>query len=460
MDAMTQTPGPAAAPIHEPPALDRFFDWLRSLDLRRDTDDKWLAGVCSGIATRLGVDPIVIRAALVVLVLLGGVGITVYLIAWAFIPNVREELVAEKAVRHGDVLGIILLALIALSLLGGIGFGHDNAGWAWWVLIPVGVVVWLVTRGKDRAGHGTDHSAYAAVPGSSAAAPPVGAPPTGASPTGASPSGTTYGTTAYGVDTATYAATPGASAPTTMPATPSWAGPGGPATPPPTPVAPRPRRAPRPPRRRGAGFVGAVLVGGLALAAYGLTVWLHDANGWAGSAGTTGLAVALGVVGLATLVLGLSGRRAGFTGFIAVVLAIVTWTSSVVPNIELGGGIGDRVWRPTDTSTSSFGVGLGQGTLDLGSYPRGTSPAQTIKAGVGVGELRVLVPSDLTVQVRSHVGIGDITGSNGFSADTGSPFGNTDASRDISTTETIGSGEPTVVVEARVGIGQVTVVKE
>ena len=430
--------------MHEPPALDRFFDWLRSLDLRRDTDDKWLAGVCSGIANRLGVDPIVIRAALVVLVLLGGVGITVYLIAWAFVPNVRDELVAEKAIRHGDVLGIILLALIALSLLGGIGFGHDNAGWFWWVLAPIGVVVWLVTRGKDRAGRRTGTAAYAAVPGSATATSPAG--PATAPATGV-PGGLPPG------------AAPSAPAAPSW-AGPSWAGPGGPAPPPPAPLAPRPPRAPRASRRRGAGFVGAVLVGGLALAAYGLTLWLHDANGWAGNGETTGLAAALGVVGLATLVLGLTGRRAGLTGFIAVVLALATWTSSVVPNLELGGGVGDRVWRPTDTSTSAYRVGLGQGTLDLGQYPHGVTPVPTIEARVGVGELRVVVPQDLTVQVRSHVGIGDITGSTGFSSDTGDPFGNTDASRDISTTETIGSGEPAVIVDARVGVGQVMVIKE
>jgi hypothetical protein len=189
-------------------------------------------------------------------------------------------------------------------------------------------------------------------------------------------------------------------------------------------------------------------------------VWLHDANAWSGSAETIGLAVALAVVGAATLVLGLVGGRAGLTGFIAVVLALATWTSAVVPNIELGGGVGDRVWRPADTTTSSSRVGLGQGILDLGDYPHGVAPAPTIKASVGVGELRVVVPSDLTVQVRSHVGIGDITGSNGSSSETRDPFGDTDASRDISTTETIGSGEPEVVVDARVGIGQVTVIKE
>ncbi|MGA8979519.1 MAG: PspC domain-containing protein, partial [Pedococcus sp.] len=106
---MTQTSGPTTGPTNDTNAsgLDRFFGWLRSIDLRREGEDKWLAGVCSGIATRLGVDPIVIRAVLVLLVVMGGLGITVYLIAWAFLPNDKEDIVAERALRDGDVLGIV-----------------------------------------------------------------------------------------------------------------------------------------------------------------------------------------------------------------------------------------------------------------------------------------------------------------------------------------------------------------
>ena len=54
---------------------DRLFAWLRDLGLRRNTSDKWLAGVCSGIAERLGVDPIVIRAVVLALFLFGGIGL-------------------------------------------------------------------------------------------------------------------------------------------------------------------------------------------------------------------------------------------------------------------------------------------------------------------------------------------------------------------------------------------------
>jgi len=54
--------------------MDRIFGALRGLGIRRRTDDKWIAGVCSGLADRMGIDPVIVRAALVLLSLLGGGG--------------------------------------------------------------------------------------------------------------------------------------------------------------------------------------------------------------------------------------------------------------------------------------------------------------------------------------------------------------------------------------------------
>ena len=73
--------------------LDKIFSALRSIGVRRRTDDKWIAGVCSGLADRLGVDPVIVRVGLVVLSLLWGAGITVYLVAWALLPNDRNQIV-------------------------------------------------------------------------------------------------------------------------------------------------------------------------------------------------------------------------------------------------------------------------------------------------------------------------------------------------------------------------------
>jgi len=466
MDDMTQNPGPTAAPTPVT-GLDRFFDWLRSVDLRRNGDDKWIAGTCSGIADRLGIDPIVVRAAVVLLTVMGGVGITLYLVLWAFLPNDKEDILAERALRDGDIGGIILLAITALSLLGGTGLAGDypGGGWIWWVVLPVVAVVWLLTR---RRGERT--------------APPAGAPYTGAPYTGAPYAGAPGATAAsVAAPTTSASAAPSAPAapyaPVSSPAgsaTPPPAQPGGsggyPAVPGPPPRAPRPPRPPRAPRRRGGGLVATLLIGGLALAAYGLTVWGHDQGNWAGSDQTVALCAALAVVGLGVLVLGLAGRRAGFTGFIAVVLAFATWTASVVPDVTLGGGVGERIWRPSASDTTAeYRLSVGSAELDLADAPDNPGTPRQVEARVGIGELRIWIPEDLTVEVRSSVGAGDISameprpGRLVERPELGRPerldLDGRDG-RNISTVQTFGEGSPDVVVDAHVGLGQILIGKE
>jgi phage shock protein PspC (stress-responsive transcriptional regulator) len=472
MEDMTQTPGPTAGPTDSThtTGLDRFFGWIRSVDLRRDSDDKWLAGVCSGIATRLGVDPIVIRAALVLLVILGGVGITIYLIAWAFLPNNRDEIVAEKALRDGDVLGIILLVIIGLSLIGGTGLAGDTPGigWIWWVVVPIGLVVWLVTRNRDGKTRSKD--AYAPSPYTSGPYAPAATwsnQPSAQWPAASAPTTGTTATETYAPETQEYAAV----SPTTYAPAPADAPPGGAYFPPPTPAAPRPPRPPKVPRRKSGGFISALLVGGLAIAAYGATLSIHDAANWAGSDETVALAAALAVLGTGTLVLGLLGRRAGFTGFLAIVLALVTWTASVVPDVTFGGGIGERTWRPSATDTTAkYRLSIGSAELDLAAAQDNPGTARQIDARVGIGELKIYIPDNLTVEVRSSVAAGDISrigapdlgpiAPRGVDEDGNPVTLDGRDGRNISTVETFGEGDPDVIVDAHVGFGQILIGKE
>ena len=56
--------------------------------LVRRTDDRMVAGVCSGIADYLGVDPTIVRLAVVVGTVLGfGTLLIAYLIAWVLMPE-------------------------------------------------------------------------------------------------------------------------------------------------------------------------------------------------------------------------------------------------------------------------------------------------------------------------------------------------------------------------------------
>ncbi len=230
--------------------------------------------------------------------------------------------------------------------------------------------------------------------------------------------------------------------------------------PPPAPPA-RPPLPPRP-RHRSAGFLAAVIVSGLALCAYGLTVWAHGELDWSGNEHVLALASALTVFGVAAIAMGLAGFRAGLTGFIAVVLAISTWFASIVPGLQINAGVGEREWRPLGTSSSeSFSLGVGSANLHLEDYP--TSPARpgVVDASVGVGELRIYVPDDLTVEVRSDVNAGEIKEAGGWGLDENGQWTQDGPSgRTLSSTEVIGTGPTDLVVNAKVGLGQIIIGKE
>lgn len=55
--------------------------------LRRSTSDRWIGGVCGGIAPALGLESWVLRLLVAVLTLFGGVGVIVYLLLWIFVPS-------------------------------------------------------------------------------------------------------------------------------------------------------------------------------------------------------------------------------------------------------------------------------------------------------------------------------------------------------------------------------------
>jgi phage shock protein PspC (stress-responsive transcriptional regulator) len=54
--------------------------------LRRTRDDRWLGGVCGGIARLTGVESWIWRLLFALLVLCAGTGVLVYLLLWILIP--------------------------------------------------------------------------------------------------------------------------------------------------------------------------------------------------------------------------------------------------------------------------------------------------------------------------------------------------------------------------------------
>jgi len=57
------------------------------MNLQRTMGDKKIAGVCGGLAKRLGIDSGKVRWAFVLLVLFAGLSAWVYLVAWLLMPG-------------------------------------------------------------------------------------------------------------------------------------------------------------------------------------------------------------------------------------------------------------------------------------------------------------------------------------------------------------------------------------
>lgn len=77
--------------------LDQVWEGLRRTGIRRPRDDRWFGGVCSGTARRIGVDPVLLRVALVLLLLLGGAGVVAYAAALVLLPDEDGRIELERA---------------------------------------------------------------------------------------------------------------------------------------------------------------------------------------------------------------------------------------------------------------------------------------------------------------------------------------------------------------------------
>jgi phage shock protein PspC (stress-responsive transcriptional regulator) len=68
----------AGAPTGGPLAINR---------LRLSNDDKWIAGVCGGIAAVTGVESWIWRLIFVLGLMVGGFTVVLYIIFWIFVPR-------------------------------------------------------------------------------------------------------------------------------------------------------------------------------------------------------------------------------------------------------------------------------------------------------------------------------------------------------------------------------------
>ncbi|WP_089316947.1 PspC domain-containing protein [Actinomadura mexicana] len=79
------------------------MDKTTGKQLRRTSEGRMIAGVCSGAGRFLGVDPNLLRIGLAIFTVFGGAGIALYAIAWLLIPEEgAQKSVAEDLFKKAS----------------------------------------------------------------------------------------------------------------------------------------------------------------------------------------------------------------------------------------------------------------------------------------------------------------------------------------------------------------------
>jgi phage shock protein PspC (stress-responsive transcriptional regulator) len=361
--------------------------------LVRRRQDKIIAGVAGGLGDYFGIDPIIFRIGFVVTAFTGW-GIIAYLAAWLLIPE--APLPGEEAgqplarERPQTWIGIALLVAGTALLLGQTGWWDGSVMWG---IGLIGVGVLLFVQDRDRSN------------GPREATPPPG-------PTHPQPPGATY--------------SPGAT--TTAPAQPPGA------------------KAARPPRERSS--LG-LLTTAATLIAIGIAAFM-DALDVVSLTAYQYLAIALAVMGLG-LTIGAWLGRARWLIVVGIILAPFMLAASLVRiPMDTATGAGQRFFTPTSISQvkTDYELFAGEMVLDLSELP----PPETsldVRAVVGAGSLRVVVPDGVGVDVRADAGLGEVD-----------VFGRRADGSDVTLRRVFGPSEPRLNLNLSAHVGEVRVIRE
>jgi signal transduction histidine kinase len=121
--------------------------------LTRSQNDRVLTGVAGGIGERLGIDPVVVRLAFVVLALAGGFGLVLYLVLTLVSGRPRAGVETQRAPRAGLRRGVGTALVVAGALLvlreSGLWFG-DGVVWPAALAVLGSAVIWTRGDASDR----------------------------------------------------------------------------------------------------------------------------------------------------------------------------------------------------------------------------------------------------------------------------------------------------------------------
>ena len=407
-------PPPGAAPRPQASAsMDGFFDSIRRFGVVR-TDERWIAGVCGGIARRWNIDVALVRGIAVVSLLLAGAGLVLYGAAWLLLPEESDGRSHLQELFRGNfdiaVVGGFLAVVMGLSWDTPwhwfTPWGGPIEGLAWAVLVGIVIVATISAVSGRQSGP---------KPGPGPVPPPGQAPFSGPTPQpgpyAAAPS--QAGPTAH--------ATPQQGPYTTPPPAGAWTG----------SPAPAPAPKPRGPVVKGAGPVTVSIVVGVSAIVAAVLLALSRTGDFTGPVLLTSLGVLIGLSGLATMVSGIRGRSTGALGGIAILAILAAGPTAAWHSLDLniseaqGVVMGDENYAPTSVATAEkgFAMGLGNWVLDLSEVPLTPGTTVAVPATFAAGELTILVPegSAWTAGVRLNAGSvkvvagDDLHGSDGVS---------------------------------------------
>lgn len=402
-----------------PPKEARFFRWVRDSAVER-SPYRWFGGVCGGIAYRIGVSELLIRAVFVASCCFFGVGVAVYGLAWLILPDSRDGHILLQRLGHGK----LSWPLVGASLMFWAGFiamvnlpatmtdGRvDTVGWWMFVFVTIGFLAFLNWSGSRAQYVVRPSSAVRPVRSledemRSAQAGGVGTSSDYASATTVMASDGVADTAATATAATAKANDAYSSAVKTAPAQPA------PIADAVVPVSPKPRL-----RRRPAGFLVVGVVCGLMLVSLAGVLLMNaitqaDPQEMIRSILIWVCAVAA-VVGIVLVVLGFLGRKSGGLLPIAVLLFIavtmlamtgVTYagTSSadesrnymvknVYSNLELGSGEDQmQMYRNGLTLNGEHSGGFSHATINLSDAAE--CPTGTIHLNVEYTQLVVRMP--------------------------------------------------------------------
>ena len=402
--------------------------------LYRLRNDRWVAGVASGLGAYLEVDANLVRLAFFILGLFGGLGVILYIVGWLLMPAIDGVPPAGGVPPFGGrvpgargpgtdlriIAGAFFVIVAVLVLASNFDFHYSGLIWGA-ALICIGLLFLVGDAWPARY--------------------PAGAPPAPSVPV--DPAGYTSPAAATGEVPSAYPP----AAPAQQAYTSSYA--------PYTSYTPRPAYATTAYAAPAAWSGSAYRSGGLRLGTVGLAAVVL-AGGVAlllQSAGVIHLTAEMGfgivfvVLGL-TLAVGAWFGRSSLLVWLGICLLPFGAAAALVPE-PLTGGVGQVSYSPElSTLQPTYRLVAGQLTVDLSGIDVGNQHL-TVTASDAFGQLVVFVPPGTTVDVTGKVGAGQLT-----------LLGSTNSGMQISERVAAATGaEPSGSLDLNlsVGFGQITV---